>query len=90
MTATTISAPDVRRQARLALVLAVLGVPGSTIAWALPAGGFWVGVPLAVAAIVIGTRARSESGGAGRRIATAAIVLATAELLFMAVWTVGG
>jgi hypothetical protein len=38
----------------LALVLALLSVPGSTIAWELPAGGLWIGLPLALAAVVLG------------------------------------
>ena len=75
-----------RPRAGLALLLAVLGVPGVTIAWDLPAGGFWIGIPLAVAAIVVGVRAR----GASRRLATAAIVLAAIEILFTATWTVLG
>ena len=37
----------------LALLLALLAVPGSTWAWDLPLGGLWIGLPLAVAAIVI-------------------------------------
>jgi len=74
----------------VALVLALLGVPGSTIAWELPAGGFWIGVPLAVAAIVVGARALGRPGRAGRRPAVAGIALAAVELLFMATWTVAG
>jgi hypothetical protein len=67
----------------LALLLALLSVPGSTIAWDLPAGGLWIGLPLAVAAIVLGLRARRE--GAGRRMATAAIVIGALALAQMAV-----
>ncbi len=90
MSVTTIAQPDVRRQSRLALLLALLGLPGSTIAWDLPAGGFWIGMPLAAAAIVIGVRARGASDGATRRLATAAIVLAAVEILFTATWTLVG
>jgi hypothetical protein len=90
MSVTTIAQPDVRRQSRLALLLALLGLPGSTIAWDLPAGGFWIGMPLAVAAIVVGVRARAASDGATRRLATAAIVLAAVEILFTATWTLAG
>jgi len=75
---------------RLALLLALLAVPGSTIAWSLPAGGFWIGVPLAVAAIVVGLRARAESDAGGRRMIAAAIALSAALLLFQASWTVAG
>jgi hypothetical protein len=66
-----------RAKPGLALLLAVLSVPGSTIAWDLPAGGLWIGLPLAVAAIVLGIRARRELAGAtGSRIAIVAIVIA--------------
>jgi tetrahydromethanopterin S-methyltransferase subunit C len=70
----------------LALLLALLSVPGSTIAWDLPAGGLWIGLPLAVAAIVLGLRARRE--GAGRRMATAAIVIGALALAQMAVYSI--
>jgi hypothetical protein len=58
-------------------VLAILSIPGSTIAWDLPAGGLWIGLPLAIVAIVLGISARRElAGRAGSRMAIAAIVLA--------------
>jgi hypothetical protein len=66
----------------LALVLALLAIPGSTVAWALPAGGFWIGLPLGVAAIVLGLRARPSAA------ATAAVVIGALAVGFMAVWTV--
>jgi hypothetical protein len=90
MSSTTASLSTGRQQPRLALALALLGVLGSTIAWELPAGGFWIGVPLAVAAITIGLRARPHAGVAGRRMAAAAIALGAIEILFMATWTVAG
>ena len=69
----------------LALVLALLSVPGSTLAWDLPAGGLYIGLPLALAAIVLGVQARR----AGRRnaMALAAIVIAGLMIAQMAVWT---
>ena len=70
----------------LALVLAVLAVPGSTWAWDLPLGGLWIGLPLALAAIVLGVRARRE--GDRRRLATAAIVLAGLCLAQMAIYAI--
>ena len=70
----------------LALVLAVLAVPGSTLAWELPLGGLWIGLPLAVAAIVLGVRARRE--GDRRWMATAAIVLAGLCIAQMAIYTI--
>jgi hypothetical protein len=70
----------------LALLLALLAVPGSTWAWDLPLGGLWIGLPLAVAAIVLGLRARRA--GSGRVMATAAIVIAGLCLAQMAIYTI--
>jgi len=86
--ATSISTP-VRseiRPAGFALLLGILGVPGVTIAWDLPHGGFWIGIPLAVAAIVVGLRARDGAVRRARRLATAGIVLGAIEILFTATW----
>ncbi len=69
----------------LALVLGLLAVPGSTIAWDLPFGGLYIGLPLAIAAIVLGLRARRHGGGTGR--ATAGVVIAGLCLAQMLVWT---
>ena len=70
----------------LALLLALLAVPGSTWAWDLPLGGLWIGLPLAVAAIALGLRARRA--GSGRVMATAAIVIAGLCLVQMAIYTI--
>ena len=70
----------------LALLLALLAVPGSTWAWDLPLGGLWIGLPLGIAAIVLGLRALRA--GAGRVMATAAIVIAGLCILQMAVYTI--
>ena len=60
-------------RARLALTLAVLALPGVSIAWALPAGGPWIGVPLAVTALTVGIRARqAQSDSTGYATAAAA------------------
>jgi hypothetical protein len=64
-----------------ALVLALLSIPGSTWAWELPAGGLWIGLPLGVAAIVLGWAVRE------RTAAKVAIVLAGLALAQMIVWT---
>jgi hypothetical protein len=81
--------PD-RPRPGIALVLALLSVPGSTLAWDLPAGGLWIGLPLGVAAIVVGVRARRErSGRNGVRMATAAIVIAALAIASMAAFTLG-
>jgi hypothetical protein len=83
MSATTAVLPDARRRGLVALILALLAVPGSTIAWDLPLGGLWIGLPLAVAAIGIGVQARRERAGAP---AAAAIVIAGLCIAQMAVW----
>jgi hypothetical protein len=71
----------------LAFVLALLSIPGSTVAWSLPAGGLWIGLPLAVAAIVLGVRARrvadSKSG-----LALAAVVIGSLAILQMVVYSI--
>lgn len=69
---------------RLALVTALLAIPGTTIAWDLPAGGLWIGLPLAAAAIALGMRARRQ--GIGVRTATAAIVIGSLALAQMVVY----
>jgi hypothetical protein len=86
---TTLSRPAVdvgppRARPGLALVLGLLSLPGSTIAWDLPLGGLWIGLPLGIAAIVLGIRARQA--GVGVRRATAAIVLAGLAIAQMAVY----
>jgi ABC-type cobalamin transport system permease subunit len=73
-------------RALLSLVCGVLALPGSTVAWALPAGGLWIGAPLAVAAIVLGRIAR-RAGPRDRR-AVAGIALGVLCLGFMAVWSI--
>ncbi len=77
-------APDPARPG-LALVLALLAIPGSTIAWGLPSGGLWIGLPLGVAALVLGLRARRRGVGTG--MATVAIVIAALAIGQMVVWT---
>lgn len=75
--------------AHLALALAVLAVPGSTVLWdVLPAGGFVVGLPLAVAALVLGLHARRAASSGPRRVAMAAIVLAVAVLAIPVVYMI--
>ena len=84
-------APTKRARPGLALALAVLAVPGVTIAWDLPHGGFYTGVPLAVAAIVTGLQARTRlSGGKGRIMATMAVAIAALAILSVAVITALG
>ena len=77
-------APDPARPG-LALVLALLAIPGSTIAWELPTGGLWIGLPLGVAAIALGLRARRRR--VGTAMATVAIVIGALAIAQMAVYT---
>jgi hypothetical protein len=70
----------------LAFALALLSIPGSTVAWDLPAGGLYIGLPLAVAAIALGVQARRADEGGG--LATAAIVIAGLMIAQMAVWSI--
>ena len=89
----TVSRPAVdvapsRPRPGLALLLSLLAIPGSTLAWDLPAGGLWIGLPLAIAAIVVGVRARRElAGRRGTGMATAAVIIAGICVAQMAVWT---
>jgi hypothetical protein len=72
----------------LALVLAIVSVPGAILTWdTLPGGGFVFGAPFAIAAVVLGLQARRRSP-AGRGKALAAILIAGAILAMMVVWTV--
>jgi hypothetical protein len=90
-TATTAAVlPAARRPARWALVLALLGLPGSTIAWDLPAGGYWIGMPLAFAALIVGATCLRAPDRQSRRLAVAAVVLAVVEIVFTATWTIVG
>jgi hypothetical protein len=77
-----------RARAGLALICGLLGLPGSTIAWDLPKGGYWIGMPLAAAAIALGVQAFPRVTGRQRGMAVAAIVLGVVEVLFTATWTV--
>lgn len=79
-------APE-RAHPGLALLLALLSIPGSTLAWDLPAGGLWIGLPLGVAAIVLALRARRLEAGASHRMAIAAIAIAALALGQMVVYT---
>jgi len=80
-------APD-RTRPGLALALALLSLPGSTVTWYLiPLGGLLIGLPLALAAIVLGMRARRERGDARRRrIATAAVAIGALAIAQMVVY----
>jgi biotin transporter BioY len=70
----------------LALILALLSIPGSTLTWdTLPGGGYAFGYPLAVAAIVLGVQARRRTD-TGRGKALAAILIGAAMVAMMTIW----
>lgn len=77
-----------RARPGLALLLAVLSVPGSTVAWDLPLGGLWIGLPLGVAAIVLARRARGKPlDRSGSVMAIAALALAILAIGQMVVYS---
>jgi hypothetical protein len=73
-----------RARPALALVLALLSIPGSTLAWDLPSGGIWIGLPLGIAAIVLGLQARRRLGHSS--VAVAAIAISVLMIGMMVVW----
>ncbi len=71
----------------MALLLAVLSIPGSLLPWDwFDFGGLVIGIPLALGAIVVAARARRA--GEAAVMATATIAIAVAALLIPVVWTV--
>ena len=79
-----------RARPGLALFLALLSIPGTTMVWDLdvPVPGLWIGGPLGVAAILLAVRARREPiSRAGAGMALAAIILAALALGQMIIWT---
>ena len=75
----------------LALALAILSLPGSILPWDwFAAGGIVIGVPLALAGLVLGLRARRDPAAttSGRRMGTAAAAVAVAVLLIPVVWII--
>ena len=90
MTSTTHGIDLPTRPARpvLALILALISVPGSLLTWdTLPGGGFVFGLPLAIAAILLGIQARRHAD-TGRGKALAAILIGGAIIAMMTVWTI--
>ncbi|HWC15349.1 MAG TPA: hypothetical protein VG929_12270 [Actinomycetota bacterium] len=80
--------PADRPRAALAFILGLLAVPGSTVAWEyVPAGGFVIGLPLALGAILLGYRA--QRSGAGTWMTITGMALGTICIAFMGAWTVG-
>jgi hypothetical protein len=87
-TASGIELPARPARPVLALVLGLLSVPGSLLTWdTLPGGGFVFGLPLAVAAILLGIQARRHADTGGGK-ALAAILIGGAMVAMITLWTV--
>ena len=64
-------APQTPARPRLALALALLSIPGVTIAWDIGAIAGIIGVAVGIAAVIVGVQARSRlAGAAGTRMAS--------------------
>lgn len=84
-------APQAPAHPRLALGLALLSIPGVTIAWDIGAIGGIIGVAVGIAAVVIGIQARSRlSGAKGTTMATVAIGIAALGLLSVVFFLIAG
>jgi len=75
----------------LALALALLSIPGVTIAWDISDLAGFTGTAVGIAAIVLGLQARSRLAGAeGTRMATVAVALATLAVLSVVFFMIVG
>jgi hypothetical protein len=84
-------APPPPARPGLALGLALLSIPGVTIAWDIGAGAGIAGVAVGIAAVVVGLQARSALAGAkGTRMASVAIAIAALGLLSVIVFLLVG
>jgi hypothetical protein len=81
-------APSAPARPKLALALALISVPGVTLAWDIAAALGWAGVAVAIA---VGLQARSRlEGGRGRMMASAAVVIAGLAALSVIVFLIIG
>lgn len=84
-------APNSPARPGLALALALLSVPGVTIAWDLSAVAGFAGTGVGIAAIVLGLQARSRLAGThGTRMAMAAVAIATLAVLSVVFFLIAG
>ena len=84
-------APRPTARPGLALGLALLAIPGVTIAWDIATIGGPIGVAVAIAAVIVGVQARSRLAGAkGTVMASVAIGIASLGLLSVIVFLLVG
>ena len=84
-------APDAPARPGLALALALISIPGTTIAWDLSGIAGFAGTGVGIAAIVLGLQARSRlAGAAGTRMATVAVAVATLAVLSVVFFLIVG
>lgn len=84
-------APGDRPRPRLALILALLSIPGVTITWDLSPVAGLIGTAVGIAAIVVGLKARSLLAGAkSTSMATSAVVIATLAVLSVVFFLIVG
>jgi hypothetical protein len=84
-------APEKPARPGLALGLALLSIPGVTVAWDIGTFGGPIGVAVGIAAVVVGLQARSRlAGAAGTGMATVAIGIAALGLLSVVFFVISG
>ena len=84
-------APDAPARPGLALALALISIPGVTIAWDLSDFAGPAGTGIGIAAIVVGLQARTRlAGAAGTRMATVAVAVATLAVLSVVFFLIVG
>jgi hypothetical protein len=84
-------APSAPARPGLALALALVSVPGVTIAWDVSGIAGIAGTGVGIAAIVVGLQARARLAGAnGTRMATVAIAVATLAVLSVVFFLIVG
>ena len=84
-------APSAPARPGLALALALISVPGVTIAWDIGAVAGFAGTAVGIAAIVLGLQARNRlDGAAGTRMAMVAVVIAALAVLSVVFFMIVG
>jgi len=84
-------APSASAHPGVALALALLSIPGVTIAWDLSGAAGFAGTAVGIAAIVLGLQARSRlDGEKGARMATVAVAIATLAVLSVVFFLIVG